>query len=152
MAGILVRKTLLPGSAVRLKDKRSDDRYSRQVLFEGIGFKGQDRLARASVVLVGCGALGALQAELLVRAGVGRLRISSARPGRGEQPAAAGLANRLLPVPPKAVAAERRLREINSAVRLEPCVDDLQPESAARLLGGFDLILDATDSTSRHAI
>ena len=50
-------------------------RYSRQVLFAGIGEQGQERLLASSAVLVGCGAIGAAAANLLVRAGVGRIRI-----------------------------------------------------------------------------
>ena len=51
------------------------ERYSRQVLFDGIGAEGQRRLGAARVLVVGCGALGSAQAEMLARAGVGRLRI-----------------------------------------------------------------------------
>ena len=52
-----------------------NERYSRQILFAGIGEEGQRRLLQSSAVLVGCGALGTVLASLLVRAGVGRLRI-----------------------------------------------------------------------------
>src|SRR5436305_14549365 len=51
------------------------DRYSRQILFDGIGEEGQRRLRAARVLVVGCGALGSAQAEMLARAGVGCLRI-----------------------------------------------------------------------------
>ena len=51
------------------------ERYSRQILFEGIGEAGQQRLLDSSAVLIGCGALGTAVANLLVRAGLGRLRI-----------------------------------------------------------------------------
>ena len=53
-----------------------EGRYSRQILFQGIGEEGQRRLGASSALLIGCGALGSLTAELLVRAGVGRLRIA----------------------------------------------------------------------------
>ena len=49
------------------------ERYSRQILFEGIGEAGQERLLGASAVLVGCGALGTVTANLLARAGIGSL-------------------------------------------------------------------------------
>src|SRR5437763_91474 len=51
------------------------DRYSRQILFDGIGEEGQRRLRAARVLVVGCGALGSAQVEMLARAGVGCLRI-----------------------------------------------------------------------------
>ena len=52
-----------------------DERYSRQVLFQGIGAEGQRRLAKARVAIVGCGATGSHLVSLLARAGVGTLRI-----------------------------------------------------------------------------
>ena len=50
-------------------------KYSRQILFAGIGEEGQERLLAASAVVAGCGAIGAAAANLLVRAGVGRVRV-----------------------------------------------------------------------------
>ena len=51
------------------------ERYSRQILFSNMGEEGQRKLLAASAVIVGCGAIGASAAQLLARAGVGRLRI-----------------------------------------------------------------------------
>src|SRR5260370_6833986 len=56
-------------------DARLLERYSRQILFAPIGAEGQERLRRSSVTVVGCGALGSALAGLLLRAGIGRLRI-----------------------------------------------------------------------------
>lgn len=123
-------------------------RYSRQALFEGIGRDGQARLGAARAALVGCGALGTVQATLLVRAGVGTLRIIDR-----DFVEESNLQRQVLfdeedarAVLPKAVAAERKLRAANSLVTVEGVVDDLNPASAARLLDGFDLLLDATDN------
>src|ERR1700723_3593618 len=103
------------------------DKYSRQILFTGIGEAGQEKLVTASAVIVGCGALGTVVANLLVRAGVGRLRIvdrdfvESSNLQRqtlfDESDARQAL--------PKAIAAERRLAAINSDVSLEAVVEDL---------------------------
>ena len=124
------------------------DRYSRQVLFSGIGREGQDRLARARVVLVGCGADGSAVADRLVRAGVGHLVIIDRdyvelnnlqrQVLYDEEDASRRL--------PKAVAAERSLRRINSSVAVEGVVTDLNPENAEELLRGADLVMDGTDN------
>lgn len=123
-------------------------RYSRQVLFPGIGDKGQARITASRVALVGCGALGAVQASLMVRAGVGELRIID-RDFVDES----NLQRQILfdeedvrAVLPKAVAAERKLRLVNSLVKVEGIVEDVNPASIEKLLGGFDLILDASDN------
>ena len=124
------------------------DKYSRQILFSGIGETGQEKLLSASAVLVGCGALGTVVANLLVRAGVGSLRIvdrdfvevsNLQRQTLFEETDARDAL-------PKAVAAERRLRAINSDVRVEGIVADLTPDNALELLSGYALILDGTDN------
>ena len=124
------------------------DRYSRQLLFAGIGEQGQQRLLTSSAVIVGSGAIGAAAAGLLVRAGVGRIRVVDrdfVEPSNlqrqtlvDEEDARAAL--------PKAVAAERKLRLINSTVAVQGVVADLTPENIRELLCGFDLILDGTDN------
>jgi len=123
-------------------------RYSRQVLFGGIGSEGQSRINKSRVVMVGCGALGAMQASLLVRAGVGALRIVDR-----DFVEESNLQRQILfdeedaeSVLPKAVAAEKKLRAANSLVKIEGIVEDVNPSSIDRLLGGFDLILDASDN------
>jgi molybdopterin-synthase adenylyltransferase len=124
------------------------EKYSRQILFHGLGEAGQQRLLASSAVLVGCGALGTVAANLLVRAGVGRLRIidrdfvemsNLQRQTLFEESDAREAL-------PKAVAAERRLRAINSDSRIEAFVEDLTPDNAEDLLEGFPLILDGTDN------
>jgi molybdopterin/thiamine biosynthesis adenylyltransferase len=124
------------------------DKYSRQALFAPIGAAGQERLFSSSVVIVGCGAIGAATASLLVRAGVGRVRILDrdyVEPSNlqrqmlfDESDARESL--------PKAVVAERQLRAINSDVDVEGIVADLNAKNARELLDGFRLILDGTDN------
>lgn len=123
-------------------------RYSRQILFSGIGEAGQVRICRSKVALVGCGALGTVQASLLVRAGVGTLRIIDR-----DFVEESNLQRQILfdeedvrQLMPKAVAAEKKLRATNSLVNIEGIVEDVNPTSIGRLLGGFDLILDASDN------
>jgi adenylyltransferase/sulfurtransferase len=125
-----------------------EDRYSRQVLFAPIGAPGQKKIRAASVCVVGCGALGSFQAEALARAGIGRLRLIDRdyvdytnlqrqwlfdeSDARNEYP--------------KAVAAERRLHQINHQAEVEPVVADLTPSNAEELTDGMDLIMDGTDN------
>jgi molybdopterin-synthase adenylyltransferase len=118
------------------------------MLFEPLGPKGQEHFGAASAVLVGCGAIGAAAAQLLVRAGIGRLRIldrdfvETSNLQRqslfDESDAAEAL--------PKAVAAERKLQAINSDVQVQGLITDLSSKNAAELLAGFPLILDGTDN------
>jgi molybdopterin/thiamine biosynthesis adenylyltransferase len=124
------------------------EKYSRQILFGDIGEPGQEALLSGSAAIVGCGALGTVTANLLVRAGVGRLRIidrdfvETSNLQRQtlfeERDASEEL--------PKAIAAERRLRAINSDGVVEGIVADLTAENALELLGGFAVILDGTDN------
>jgi adenylyltransferase/sulfurtransferase len=124
------------------------ERYSRQVLFRGIGVEGQRRLAAAKGAIVGCGATGSALASLLARAGVGTLRIIDrdyVEPSNlqrqslfDEKDAADSL--------PKAIAAARRIAAINSAINVEERVEDLVPRNIDVLLEGMDVILDGTDN------
>ncbi|HYL46438.1 MAG TPA: ThiF family adenylyltransferase [Candidatus Limnocylindrales bacterium] len=129
-------------------NREESEKYSRQILFPGIGEAGQARLLASSAVVVGCGALGTVAANLLVRSGVGRLRIVDR-----DFVEASNLQRQTLfeeadarEALPKAVAAERRLRAINSGVRVEGIVADLTAKNACELLSGFDAILDGTDN------
>src|SRR5438552_5959512 len=124
------------------------ERYSRQILFSGIGEEGQRKLLESHVAIVGCGALGSFQAAALARAGIGRLTIidrdyvETSNLQRqwlfDEADAAAAL--------PKAIAAERALARINSSVRVTGIVADLAPSNIEDLLGETALILDGTDN------
>lgn len=124
------------------------DRYLRQELFRELGGDGQRRLREGRVLLVGCGGLGSAMAELLVRAGVGFLRIVDrdyVELGNlhrqslfTERDAAVCL--------PKAIAAAEHLAEINSGVVVEPVVEDVCWSNVERLLQSVCLILDGTDN------
>jgi len=118
------------------------------MLFAPLGAEGQRRLLASSAVVVGCGAIGAAAATLLVRAGVGQVRVVDR-----DFVEASNLQRQVLfdeadarDAMPKAVAAERKLRALNSGVAIEGIVADLDSSNAELLLGGFDLILDGTDN------
>lgn len=123
-------------------------RYSRQTILPMVGAAGQERLRAGRVVVAGCGALGASSAAMLVRAGVGHVRLidrdfvelsNLQRQGLyTEADVESGL--------PKAAIAAERLRAVNSEVEVEGIVDDLNPSNAMDLLGGVDVIVDAIDN------
>ncbi len=129
-------------------------RYARQVLFAPLGEEGQKRLAAARVTLVGMGALGSSLAELLARAGVGFMRLCDrdlVEPGNlsrqvlyDEADAREGL--------PKAAAAARRLARVNSEVKTDPRVCDVNFSNAEALVGDADLVLDGTDNFETRAV
>ncbi len=124
------------------------DRYSRQTIFPGIGPEGQQRLGAGFAVVVGCGALGTVISSALVRAGVGRVRVIDRdfieyhnlqrQLLYTERDIEEGL--------PKAVAAERHLREANSAVEVEGIVADFSRTNAEKLVEGADVIVDGLDN------
>ncbi|HEY0162838.1 MAG TPA: ThiF family adenylyltransferase [Edaphobacter sp.] len=124
------------------------DRYSRQILFPGIGPEGQRRLAEAHVAIVGCGATGAASASLLARAGVGTLTLIDrdfVEPSNLQRQVLFDESDALQSLP-KAEAARRKIAQFNSGIDVQPHIADLVPDNVAALLGQADLILDATDN------
>lgn len=129
-------------------DQRHDDRYDRQIQFTAIGVEGQRQLADSQAVIVGCGALGTVVAEILARAGVGRLRLVDRdivewsnlqrQALFDETDARDGVT--------KAAAAANRLCELNSTLQIEPVVIDLNGDNIHRTLGKPDLVIDASDN------
>lgn len=123
-------------------------RYHRQVLFRAIGADGQAKLGKSKVLLCGCGALGTVLAETLVRAGIGFLRIVDrdfvelTNLQRQVLFDEQDLADQL----PKSIAASRKLALINSQVQIEPHVADVASGNVLGLAQGMDLILDGTDN------
>ena len=126
----------------------SEERYSRQILFSGIGSEGQQRLQTARVVIIGCGATGSTLISLLARAGVGTLSIVDRdyiEPSNLQRQSLFDEAD-ATEFLPKAVAAARKVAALNSNLTVEPHVADLTPANIEQLLDGFPLILDGTDN------
>ena len=137
-----------PSPSASSLDPEPEERYSRQVLFPGIGRQGQARLAQAHLALVGCGATGAAAASLLARAGVGRLTLIDR-----DFVETSNLQRQVLfdeadarEALPKAEAARRKIALFNSSVSVDAQVTDLIPANIGAVLTGADLILDATDN------
>jgi molybdopterin-synthase adenylyltransferase len=123
-------------------------RYSRQMLFQPIGEAGQSRLSRSRVAIVGCGALGTVLANHMVRAGVGYVRLIDR-----DYVEWSNLQRQMLydeedarQFLPKAFAAQQKLTQINSAVQIDAHVSDLTSQNAEHLLADMDLVLDGTDN------
>ncbi len=123
-------------------------RYARQVLFAPLGNDGQQSLQQGTALVCGCGALGSVISNTLVRAGVGRVRLVDRdflelnnlqrQVLYDESDVASGL--------PKAIAAQRRLQQINSDVQIEAIVADVDYRNVERLIQGVDVIVDGTDN------
>ena len=124
------------------------DRYSRQVLFPGIGPEGQAKLSASRIAIVGCGATGSVLASLLARAGVGNIRIIDRDFVESSNLQRQSLfdENDAEQSMPKAVAAARKIAAFNSEVLVDPRVADLTPTNIEELLGSAQLILDGTDN------
>ena len=123
-------------------------RYLRQTIFPGIGQTGQQKLSEARVVIIGCGATGTVIANHLARAGVGHLIIADRDFVElnnlqrqllfDEQDLAQNL--------PKAVAAERKLRAVNSDIEVQGLATDVNAENIETLIEGATVVLDGTDN------
>jgi adenylyltransferase/sulfurtransferase len=138
-----------PAGANPISDPISDhDRYSRQILFPGIGPSGQQLLAQAHVAIVGVGATGAATASLLARAGVGTLTLIDrdfVEPSNLQRQVLFDEADARESLP-KAEAARRKIALFNSAITVHPQIADLIPANIHELLSPAHLILDATDN------
>ncbi|HLO00123.1 MAG TPA: ThiF family adenylyltransferase [Pyrinomonadaceae bacterium] len=125
-----------------------DERYSRQILFAGIGKEGQRRLLQARALIVGCGALGSAHAEALARAGIGKLRLADRDfvEASNLQRQAMFTEHDATEHTPKAVAAANHVNEINSEVKVEPEITDVNYSNIERLVKDCDVVLDGTDN------
>ena len=125
-----------------------DDRYSRQIRFAPIGETGQHRLQSSRVLIVGLGALGSVTADQIIRAGVGFVRlidrdfVELSNLQRQSLFDEEDIRNNL----PKAIAAEAKLRLVNSSVEIEVKVDDVNPTNIEDFIADIDLVLDGLDN------
>lgn len=124
------------------------DRYSRQRLFKPIGEKGQEKIGQKHVLIIGCGALGTANADNLARSGIGKLTlidrdyVEYSNLQRQQLFTEADAVEQI----PKAIAAQKRLTEINSNVMIDAHIMDATSTSLTPLLNGVDLVIDATDN------
>lgn len=130
------------------------ERYSRQVLFQPIGESGQGKIKEKHVLIVGAGALGSGNAEILTRAGVGKLTIidrdyvEESNLQRQQLYTEADVKEKL----PKAAAAKKRLQEINAEVDIQAIIADANPAFFEEIASSVDLMIDATDNFETRMI
>ncbi|OZM57685.1 thiamine biosynthesis protein ThiF [Lottiidibacillus patelloidae] len=124
------------------------ERYARQMLFSPIGEEGQKKLQKSSVLIVGCGALGTAIANHLARSGVGNINIVDR-----DYVEFSNLQRQMLfeeedaiNATPKAVAAEHKLKRINSDIKVSGIVTDVHADNIEEHIRGVDLVLDGTDN------
>lgn len=130
------------------------ERYSRQELFTPIGRKGQNLIRSKHVLVVGAGALGSANCEMLTRAGIGKLTIidrdyvEESNLQRQQLYTEADVRDRM----PKAEAARRHLQSINSEVHIQAVVADGTALSLQPLIQEVDVVIDATDNFETRMI
>ncbi len=137
-----------PLPLARCYNDLSMNRYSRQISFDPIGDKGQQRIRHSCVAVLGCGALGTASAEMLARGGIGGLIlidrdfVEESNLQRqslfSEEDARQGL--------PKAVAARQALQKLNSEVEVTAWVRDLDGANIASSTEGCRILIDGTDN------
>ena len=127
---------------------QSLERYSRQILFQHIGEERQKVLMSSSAVIIGCGALGTVSSSYLTRAGIGQIRIID-RDYIEESNLQRQILfdeNDISENLPKAIAAQRKLQKINTKVKIEGIVTDVNYANIEELTQGVDIIIDGTDN------
>ena len=120
------------------------ERYRRNL--GTIGWEGQERLLRATVVVVGAGGIGGWVIEALARMGVGHLVVIDCdRFEENNLNRQLGCTERTLGLP-KAECLAERVAQVNAAVRVTPHVVRLDATNAQALLRGADVVVDALDT------
>ncbi len=127
-------------------------RYSRQIAFDKIGEKGQEKISRAKVAIAGLGGLGSVIAMILARAGVGYIRLIDRDIVETDNLQRQVLFDESDVGTTKAFASKKRLSAINSGIKIDAICDDLNEKTAKKLLSGVDIILDGTDNMEARMI
>jgi molybdopterin/thiamine biosynthesis adenylyltransferase len=127
-------------------DKEGLERYSRQILLEEVGIRGQELLLEGRVLIIGAGGLGSPAALYLAAAGVGTIGIVD-----HDEVELSNLQRQILHSSPdigrpKVVSARRKMESLNPDVRIVEYRDAATPDTIAEIIAGFDFVIDATDN------
>ena len=126
--------------------KKDTERYSRHILLKEIGEEGQIKLSKSSVIIVGCGALGTTIANNLVRAGIGEIKIVDRDIVEMSNIQRQSLFDEEDIGSPKAWVAGKKLQKVNSKIKLEAIVEDMNNTNIEEVIEGTDLVIDGTDN------
>ncbi len=126
--------------------KKEKDRYSRQIILKEIGEDGQTKLLESSLVVIGCGALGSVIANNLVRAGIGNIQIVDRDMVELSNLQRQTLFDENDVGRPKAIAGAKKLSMINSAIKIEPVVEHINYSNVEKIIRNCDLVIDAADN------
>ncbi len=121
-------------------------RYARQIMLDGFGEEGQEKLRRARVVVAGVGGLGSPAATYLAAAGVGKLRLIDS-----DTVELSNLNRQILHWGRdvgrnKIDSASDKLRQLNDVIEVEPVVETINDSNVSSLLSGADVVLDGMDN------
>jgi molybdopterin-synthase adenylyltransferase len=128
------------------------DRYSRHTILDQIGLAGQKKIAKAHVVLVGCGALGTVAAELLARAGIGTITLIDRDIVELSNLHRQSLFREGDVGKPKSAIAQNILQQINSQISIRPCIKNLTTQNISTIISTPTLILDCTDNIKTRLV
>lgn len=126
--------------------KKDTERYSRHIFLKEIGEEGQIKLSKSSVIIVGCGALGTTIANNLVRSGIGRIKIIDRDIIEMNNLQRQTLFDEDDIGLPKAWVAVKKLQKVNSKIKIESVVEDLNNSNIEEVIEGADLVIDGTDN------
>jgi len=130
------------------KKEFASEFYSCQVILNELGVKGQQKLAKSKVAVVGVGGLGTVSSLYLALAGVGHLRLidqDTVETRNLHRQILYSLADLHYP---KAEVAAKRLEKLNPLLKAEPVSENVNAGNVEKLLAGVDLVVDGLDNMS----
>uniref|UniRef100_A0A914VIB8 Adenylyltransferase and sulfurtransferase MOCS3 homolog n=1 Tax=Plectus sambesii TaxID=2011161 RepID=A0A914VIB8_9BILA len=123
-------------------------RYSRQLIVEELGVKGQERLRDASVLIVGAGGLGCPVAMYLAAAGVGKLGVVDHDDVSIDNLHRQVLHSESSVDTPKAHSIQTALNRLNSSVTVVPYCMQLTSKNALNIIKDYDIVADCSDNAA----
>jgi len=127
-------------------NKRELERYNSQIIFKKFGKESQEKLKKAKALLVGVGGLGSVISTLLVRAGIGELKIVDRDVVELSNLQRQILYDETDIGKSKAKLAKEKLRKVNKNVKIKAFKDEITKDNVLKYARNVDIILDGTDN------